>query len=67
MVYASGLYHGGLPLIVGRVASLVVIAEFRIPIYTTCTMFTYIPGRRPSCDHAFYTETPRELFAQLLS
>ena len=27
MVYASGLYHGGLPVMVGRVASLVVIAD----------------------------------------
>ena len=27
MVYASGLYHGGLPVIVEGVASLVVIAD----------------------------------------
>ena len=27
MVYASGLYHGGLPVMVGQVASLVVIAD----------------------------------------
>ena len=27
MVYASGLYHGGLPVMVGWVASLVVIVD----------------------------------------
>ena len=30
MVYASGLYHGGLPVVLGWVAALVVIADSTI-------------------------------------